>query len=147
VLSPAGASRTLLRTAGQIGALTGPGDAASVPRDEVDEALGRLAGSSLLTFSVDGGTVTAHCLVMRVVRERLARQGRLGVTSLATAETLQAESQSREWETDVKEQPDPALRHQTNLVCMALHGVQNADAPPEPGAQRSRGHISSRMGA
>ena len=56
----------------------------------VDEALGRLAGSSLLTFSVDGGTVTAHRLVMRVIRERLARQGHLAITCQCAAATLQA---------------------------------------------------------
>ena len=35
----------------------------------VDRVLGRLAGASLLTFSVDGSTVTAHRLVTRVIRE------------------------------------------------------------------------------
>jgi len=40
-------------------------------------ALGRLAGGSLLSFSGDGDSVTAHRLVMRVVRERARRQGTL----------------------------------------------------------------------
>ena len=72
VLSAAGAPRALLHTAGRVGALTGQEKAATVPPDVVEEALGRLAGSSLLTFSVDGGTATVHRLVMRVIRERLA---------------------------------------------------------------------------
>ena len=64
------------------------GQAGGVPAEVVDEALGRLAGSSLLTFSMDGGTVTAHRLVMRVIRERLARQGRLAATCQAAAAAL-----------------------------------------------------------
>jgi tetratricopeptide (TPR) repeat protein len=62
----------------------------------VDEALGRLAGSSLLTFSTGGGTVTAHRLVMRVIRERLARQGRLAAACQAAAAVLQARAGSLE---------------------------------------------------
>jgi hypothetical protein len=75
VLSAAGVPRAVLHAAGQAGALTE--QAGGVAAEVVDEALGRLAGSSLLTFSTGGGTVTAHRLVMRVVRERLARQGGL----------------------------------------------------------------------
>ena len=59
-----------------------------MPAEVVDEALWRLAGSSLLTFSVDGATVTAYRLVMRVIRERLARQGRLAATCQAAAAAL-----------------------------------------------------------
>ena len=62
----------------------------------MDEALGRLAGSSLLTFSTGGGTVTAHRLVMRVIRERLARQGRLAAACQAAAAALQARAGSLE---------------------------------------------------
>jgi len=94
VLSAAGVPRTLLYTAGQTGALTGQKQTAQAPPDMVDEALGRLAGSSLLIFSVDGTTVTAHRLVMRVVRERLARQGHLTVTCQAVAAALEAQAQS-----------------------------------------------------
>ena len=43
----------------------------------VDGALARLAERSLLAFSLDGQAVIAHELVMRVVRDGLARQGRL----------------------------------------------------------------------
>ncbi|HEV3290341.1 MAG TPA: NB-ARC domain-containing protein, partial [Streptosporangiaceae bacterium] len=84
VLSAAGVPRVLLHAAGQAGALSKENEAAGgVPPDTVDEALGRLAGSSLLTFSTGGGTVTAHRLVMRVIRERLARQGHLAATCQA----------------------------------------------------------------
>jgi hypothetical protein len=81
----------LLHTASQAGALGSAGEAGP---QVVDEALGRLAGSSLLTFSRDGGSVTAHRLVMRVVRERLARQGRLAATCQAAAGVLEAQTQS-----------------------------------------------------
>lgn len=44
---------------------------------EIDEALGLLAGASLLTIGGGGSTVTAHRLVTRVCRERLAHDGAL----------------------------------------------------------------------
>jgi tetratricopeptide (TPR) repeat protein len=47
---------------------------------EVDAGLGDLVDASLLGFTVDGGSVVAHRLVMRVVRERLAADGRLSAT-------------------------------------------------------------------
>ena len=94
VLSAAGVPRAVLHAAGQAGALGEPGQAGGVAAEVVDEAVGRLAGSSLLTFSTGGGTVTAHRLVMRVIRERLARQGRLAVTCQAAATALQARAGS-----------------------------------------------------
>ena len=87
VLSAAGVPRAVLHVAGQAGALS---EAGGVAAEVVDEAVGRLAGSSLLTFSVDGATVTAHRLVMRVIRERLAREGQLAATCQAAAAALQA---------------------------------------------------------
>ena len=95
VLSAAGVPRAVLHAAGQAGALQrSTGQAGGVAPEVVDEALGRLAGSSLLTFSTGGGTVTAHRLVMRVIRERLARQGRLAATCQAAAAALQARAGS-----------------------------------------------------
>jgi tetratricopeptide (TPR) repeat protein len=94
VLSAAGVPRAVLHAAGQAGALTE--QAGGVAAEVVDEALGRLAGSSLLTFSTGGGTVTAHRLVMRVIRERLARQGRLAAACQAAAAVLQARAGSLE---------------------------------------------------
>ena len=89
VLSAAGVRRDLLHAAGQAGALggepgTGPG------AEAVDAALGRLAEGSLLAFTVDGQVVTAHRLVLRVVRERLAEQGQLAAVCRAAAEVLDA---------------------------------------------------------
>jgi hypothetical protein len=72
VLSAAGVPWAVLHAAGRAGALGGLGQASGVPADMVDEAMGRLAGSSLLTFSTGGATVTAHRLVMRVIREKTA---------------------------------------------------------------------------
>jgi tetratricopeptide (TPR) repeat protein len=95
VLSAAGVPRAVLHAAGQAGALKrGRIRRVKVGPEVVDEALGRLAGSSLLTFSTGGGTVTAHRLVMRVIRERLARQGRLAAACQAGAATLQARARS-----------------------------------------------------
>ena len=97
VLSAAGVPRAVLHAAGQAGALSKENEAAGgVAAEVVDEALGRLAGSSLLTFSTGGGTVTAHRLVMRVVRERLARQGHLAAACQAAAAALQARAGSLE---------------------------------------------------
>jgi hypothetical protein len=44
---------------------------------QADSAIGNLADVSLLGFTMDGASVTAHWLVMRVIRERLAAEGRL----------------------------------------------------------------------
>ena len=93
VLSAAGVPRAVLHAAGQAGALSSE-QAGGVAAEVVDEAVGRLAGSSLLTFSTGGGTVTAHRLVMRVIRERLARQGRLAAACQAAAAALQARAGS-----------------------------------------------------
>jgi tetratricopeptide (TPR) repeat protein len=56
----------------------------------VDEALGRLAEWSLLSFTLGGQVVAAHRLVLRVVREHLAQQGRLTAVCRAAASTLNA---------------------------------------------------------
>jgi hypothetical protein len=42
----------------------------------VDRALGRLAGASLVAFSVDGMVASAHRLVMRVIRPAKIGRGR-----------------------------------------------------------------------
>jgi tetratricopeptide (TPR) repeat protein len=86
VLSAAGVRRDLLHAAGQVGMLGGTGMIATA----VDEALGRLADWSLLAFTVDGQAVTAHRLVLRVVRERLAQQGRLTAVCQGAASVLGA---------------------------------------------------------
>ena len=73
VLAEAGVPRRLLHLAAEAGILgDGP-----VSAEQVDEGVGDLADASLLGFSVDGGSVAAHRLVMRVARERLAADGAL----------------------------------------------------------------------
>jgi tetratricopeptide (TPR) repeat protein len=110
VLSAAGVRRDLLRAAGQDGALAGGRPGSGLDAAAVDEALGRLAEWSLLTFSVDGQAVTAHRLVLRVVRERLTRQERLAAVCRAVATALEthasalAESQDRLAVRDIPEQ-------------------------------------------
>ena len=108
--TPGAAAR---RRAGRCAECGQPG---GVPPEVVDEALGRLAGSSLLTFSVDGGTVTAHRLVMRVIRERLAREGQLAATCQAAAAALEARAGSlrQAW------QDRPARRDRVEQI-MAVH--------------------------
>lgn len=86
VLSAAGARRDLLYAAGRAGALVDGGR--RVPPDALDRALDQSVDRSLLMLSLDGQTVIPHRLTMRVVREALARQGRLTVTYRATAAML-----------------------------------------------------------
>ena len=89
VLSGAGVRRELLHAAGQAGVLAG-GRRARVAADLVDRALAWLVERSLLTFSLDGQTVMAHRLVTRVVRDGLARRGRLTTVCRRAASSLEA---------------------------------------------------------
>jgi hypothetical protein len=85
VLSAAGVRRELLDEAGQAGGLGKTRRRAKVSADVVDSTLARLAERSLLAFSLDGRTVTAHRLILRVVRDGLSRQGRLTAVCRAAA--------------------------------------------------------------
>ena len=87
VLSVAGVRRDLLLAAGRAGVLARGGH--RVTADLVDRALAQLARWSLLTFSLDGQTVIAHCLVMRVLRHELARLGHLTAVCRAAASVLE----------------------------------------------------------
>lgn len=89
VLSAAGVRRDLLHAAGQAGALGGE-SGMEMGAAVVDEALGRLAEGSLLTFTVNGQSAIAHRLVLRVIRERLVQQGRLAEVCQAAAAVLEA---------------------------------------------------------
>ena len=60
----------------------------------VDRALDQLADWSLLTFSLDGQTITVHRVVSRVVREGLARRHRLTVVCRRAASLLEARGQA-----------------------------------------------------
>ena len=89
-LSPAGVGRDLVHAAALAG-LAGPdGPLPPLAGEAADAVLARLAGASLLTFSVDGTTVTAHRLVMRVIRDSLAAAGTLAAVCEAAAGLLNA---------------------------------------------------------
>jgi tetratricopeptide (TPR) repeat protein len=88
LLSTTGVSRVLLYAAGQAGLLTQSGGEIIAAPQEIDEALGQLGSASLLTFSVDDSTVTAHRLTMRVARERQAREGNLAALGAKAADLL-----------------------------------------------------------
>ena len=93
VLSPAGVPRHYLQQAGRLGLLR---TAKSGKRGvgisviAIDELLGRLAEASLINVSVGDGVVTAHRLVMRVIREQLAHDHHLNRVA-AVAATLLAD--------------------------------------------------------
>ena len=88
VLSAAGVRREVLHVAGRAGVLAGGGR--RVAADLVDQVLEWLSDQSLLTFSLDGQTVMMHRLVAQVVRDGLARRGRLGAVCWVAASVLEA---------------------------------------------------------
>ena len=88
VLSAAGVRRELLHVAGRAGVLAGGGR--RITADLVDQALEWLADRSLLTFSLDGQTVMMHRLVAQVIRDGLARRGRLAAVCWVAASVLEA---------------------------------------------------------
>ena len=90
VLSAAGVRRDLLHQAGQAGVLSRRKRRSKVSAGVVDGTLARLAEASLLAFSLDGQAVIAHRLVLRVIRDRLARQGRLAGACRDAATVLDA---------------------------------------------------------
>lgn len=92
VLSPTGVPRHYLQQAGRLGMLhrsnkTGKRTPAIFPAT-VDTLLGRLADASLISISVGDGVVTAHRLVMRVIREQLAHDHHLNSVAGAAAALL-----------------------------------------------------------
>jgi tetratricopeptide (TPR) repeat protein len=93
LLSPDGVSRELLYSGEPAGVL-------AVGVEELDEALGRLASASLLTFTgtppvtVNASTVIAHRLVMRVARERAVHDGTLAGVAVQAIALLRAYGQS-----------------------------------------------------
>jgi tetratricopeptide (TPR) repeat protein len=94
LLSETGVPRPLLYAAGQQGLLNPAGNEPGAGPAIVDEALGRLAGASLLTFSVDGTAVAGHRLTLRVARERQARDGTITRFGAGAAELLSAVTDS-----------------------------------------------------
>ena len=67
---------------------------ALVDEETFDRALAGLAGASLLTFSMDGSSVSVHYLVMRVIRERLAARNSLIAVCATAAELLDGLAES-----------------------------------------------------
>ena len=88
VLSAAGLRRALVHDAAREGVLARDGQVGEVPAEVADRALARLAAASLLTFSVDGSSVSVHRVVMRVIREQLAAVDSLTTACLAAARLL-----------------------------------------------------------
>jgi tetratricopeptide (TPR) repeat protein len=85
VLSPSGTPRSLLHAAAEAGLPGRDGQLPGMAAEVADGVLARLAGMSLVTFSVDGSAVTAHRMVMRVIRESLAAEGLLTAACEAAA--------------------------------------------------------------
>lgn len=117
VLSPTGVYRDLLYDAGQTGSLSS--DSVVLPETLVDEALGRLAERSLLAFGRSRETVTVHRLVMRVIRDGLARRGRLASVCRTVASVLDARAGALKGSLD-----HPAIRDTCDQV-MALWANAN----------------------
>jgi tetratricopeptide (TPR) repeat protein len=88
VLSAAGVRRSLVHASGQGGLPGRDGPLAGLGPEAVDAVMARLAGTSLLTFSLDGTSLSAHRLVIRVIRENLAAAGSLTAVCEVAAQRL-----------------------------------------------------------
>jgi tetratricopeptide (TPR) repeat protein len=132
VLSAAGVPRSLVYTAGQEGLPGRDRPVDGVGAEVVDGALARLAGASLLTFSLDGSSLTAHRLVTRVIRENLATGNALMAVCGTAAQLLTrlAGSMSETWHKD-----RAAVRDLVEQV-LALD-ESAAECPADDGLDRS----------
>ena len=128
VLSPAGVRRALVHAAADQGVLARDGQADALSAEAVDRALARLARASLLTFSVDGSSVSVHRLVMRVIREHLAAENSLMAVCAAAARLLDGLTQplNQTWH-----QNRAAVRDLVEQI-MALH-ESSARCPADSG--------------
>ena len=96
--------------------------------EAIDEALARLAASSLLTFTGDDAShpaVTAHRLVMRVVRERQADTGGQTEIGIKACTLLAAAAESLG-------SPSQHLRQARDLVRQVLSLTGHLDITEEP---------------
>ena len=84
LLSADGVPRSYLHDAGLRGLLWQSGSGSIVQPATVDEALGKLASVSLLTFRSDGSAVAGHLLTMRVALERAADSGDRSMIGVGT---------------------------------------------------------------
>ncbi len=91
VLSATGVPRHFLHRAGELGILSASKPhkrGRAVSSATVDALLGRLADASLITISLGDGVVTAHRLVMRVVREQLTQDHHINMAAAMAAALL-----------------------------------------------------------
>jgi tetratricopeptide (TPR) repeat protein len=132
VLPPDGVPRVLLHTAASCRALARICPSGTMSDTAVDEALGRLGGSSLVAFSVDGEHVRAHPLVMRVVREKMT-QDRLGIICQAVSSALieHAKSVRETW----KQFP---VRELVEQISAAYEYMESLTGPPDGDLTRSK---------
>jgi tetratricopeptide (TPR) repeat protein len=121
VLSAAGVRRDLLVVAGLEGNKV-DGGPRLVP-DTVNRALERLVDRALLTVSVDGQTVTAHHLVLQVVREALARRGRLAAACQSAATVLLARAEAL-----VRSPDRQAVRDMSQQVTALIDSIKRTRA-------------------
>lgn len=142
VLSASGVRRELLYDAGRTGVLAKAKRrrTAKMSASLVDRTLAQLAEWSLLTFSLDDQAVIAHRLVMRVVRDGLAKQGRLIAVCRAVALVLNAHAEALE-----RSQDRPAVRDIPEQVTALLDNT----AQPADGADKelARSLLSLRVWA
>src|ERR1700722_2296249 len=103
----------------------GGGGERRVTADLVDQVLDWLSDQSLLTFSLDGQTVMMHRLVAQVVRDGLARRGRLGAVCWVAASVLEAHAIAV-----AGPQDRPAVRRISQQVAALLN--HTAELPEEP---------------
>ena len=134
VLSAAGVRRSLIHTAAQEGLAGRNGPLPGLAPEVADRVLARLAGVSLLTFSVDGSAVSAHRLVMRVIRENLAADSSLTVVCESTARLLDglAAPLNERWHQD---------RAATRELVEQIMALDESAARCPPGSDLDRGMI------
>jgi transposase-like protein len=128
VLSPAGATRSLLHSAGAVG-LVGKSPATS---ETVDRALGQLAAASLVTFSIDESSISAHRLVMRIIRAKQAAANTFTTACESAAAFLDARA-AKLWQT--RHQDRPAVRNLVRQITALQDAV--SQCPSSDGLARS----------
>ena len=140
VLSAAGVRRPLVHAAARQGLAGRDGPVPALAAEGADRVLARLAGVSLLTFSVDGSSVVAHRLVMRVVRENLAAVGALTAVCQAAAGLLDglAASLDERWHED---------RAVTRDLVEQILALDESAARCPPGSDLDSGMIRLRLWA
>ena len=140
VLSAAGVGRSLIQAAARQGLAGREGPVPALAPEVADRVLARLAGASLLTFSVDGSAVSAHRLVMRVIRENLAADGALTAVCQAAARLLDglAASLEERWYED---------RAVTRDLVEQILALDESAARCPPGSDLDRGMVGLRFWA